>query len=65
MKGVIKQKKEIWKQTNIVIPIKKVITIVGNSAAEVNLFTFVVKFSITTQIKTTPAPKNQNPNIKR
>ena len=65
MKGVIKQKKEIWKQTNIVIPIKKVITIVGNSIAAVSLFTFVVKYSITTQIKTTAAPKSQNPNMKR
>ena len=65
MKGVIKQKKGIWKQTIIVIPIKKVITIVGISIAAVNLFTFVVKYSITTQIKTAAAPKNQNPNIKR
>ena len=65
MKGVIKQKKVIWKQTNIVIPIPKAKIKDAISKHSLKISNFVVKYSITTQIKKTAAPKNQKPNIKR
>ena len=64
MKGVIKQKKVIWKQTNIAKPIRKVKIQGKFDSFSLKISNFEFKYVNTTIIKQTATPKSQNPIIR-